>query len=356
VNESRTGIGEPGASPHLAGAAIGALRGVRLSDGSVGDVLISDGVVGDALTDDGAEPGGLDLDATGWRVLPAACEPHAHLDKALTGPRGRPGGGQRPGGRDRGLARHPARHRPRRHRRPGHRGHRAVRGARDHHDPQPCRRPGRGRPLPRPSTRWCPSASGCAAGSTCRSACWPAARPTTGWSPRRSPAGSTWSAAARTWRPTRTARSPGCSTSPSASSCRSTCTPTSRPTVSLPDDRLDVVDLARQVLERGMAGAGRVTGKPLRPVGPAAAPSAWTRCWSCWPPAGVGIVALPITNLYLRAGGPRTARPAGSPRCAGCSTPASRSPPVGTTCATRSTRSAGPTRSRPRPCWSPPGT
>ena len=27
---------------------------------------------------------GVDLDATGWRVLPSAVEPHAHLDKALT--------------------------------------------------------------------------------------------------------------------------------------------------------------------------------------------------------------------------------------------------------------------------------
>jgi cytosine deaminase len=38
------------------------------------------------------EPGrvsdpGVDLDATGWRVLPSAVEPHAHLDKALTASR-----------------------------------------------------------------------------------------------------------------------------------------------------------------------------------------------------------------------------------------------------------------------------
>jgi cytosine deaminase len=82
VSESPTGIGEPGASPHLAGAVVAALRGVRLPDGTLGDLLIDGGaVVADA-------PGpGVELDATGWRVLPAACEPHAHLDKALTGPR-----------------------------------------------------------------------------------------------------------------------------------------------------------------------------------------------------------------------------------------------------------------------------
>jgi len=82
VSESPTGIGEPGASPHLAGTAVAALRAVRLPDGTLGDLLIDGGaVVADA-------PGpGIELDATGWRVLPAACEPHAHLDKALTGPR-----------------------------------------------------------------------------------------------------------------------------------------------------------------------------------------------------------------------------------------------------------------------------
>ena len=42
--------------------------------------------------------------------------------------------------------------------------------------------------------------------------------------------------------------------------------------------------------------------------------------------------------------------PAGSPPCAGSSTPASRSPPVRTTCATRSTPRAGPTRSRRPRC------
>jgi cytosine/creatinine deaminase len=82
VSESRTGIGEPGAVPHLAGTTVAALRGVRLPDDTVGDVLVDAGSV--TADRSGA---GVELDATGWRVLPAACEPHAHLDKALTGPR-----------------------------------------------------------------------------------------------------------------------------------------------------------------------------------------------------------------------------------------------------------------------------
>jgi hypothetical protein len=36
---------------------------------------------------------GVELDATGWRVLPSAVEPHAHLDKALTAPRVDPAAG-----------------------------------------------------------------------------------------------------------------------------------------------------------------------------------------------------------------------------------------------------------------------
>lgn len=78
---TRTAAGAPSDAPRLAGTTIGALRGVRLPSGAIGDVLIDGGHVAD-----GAGPG-ADLDATGWRVLPAACEPHAHLDKALTASR-----------------------------------------------------------------------------------------------------------------------------------------------------------------------------------------------------------------------------------------------------------------------------
>jgi cytosine/creatinine deaminase len=58
---------------------VAALRGVRLSDGTVGDLSFPQGSV--------------ELEGRGWRVLPAACEPHAHLDKALTAPRMDPGAG-----------------------------------------------------------------------------------------------------------------------------------------------------------------------------------------------------------------------------------------------------------------------
>ncbi|MCF7548832.1 amidohydrolase family protein [Pseudonocardia sp. WMMC193] len=80
-------VGAPSAAPCLAGVEVAALRGVRLPDGTLGEVRFSGGSVA-------ATPGpGLSLDASGWRVLPAACEPHAHLDKALTAPRMDPGAG-----------------------------------------------------------------------------------------------------------------------------------------------------------------------------------------------------------------------------------------------------------------------
>lgn len=82
MSGSRQGIGEPGAAPHLAGVGVAGLYGVRLPDGTVGDLLLNGPTV--VAQDAGA---GEHLDASGWRVLPAACEPHAHLDKALTGPR-----------------------------------------------------------------------------------------------------------------------------------------------------------------------------------------------------------------------------------------------------------------------------
>ncbi|MCO1660395.1 amidohydrolase family protein [Pseudonocardia sp. S2-4] len=64
------------------------LHGVRLPDGAVGDVLIDAGSVAAAAPGEGTA-----LDAGGWRVLPSACEPHAHLDKALTGSRMDPAAG-----------------------------------------------------------------------------------------------------------------------------------------------------------------------------------------------------------------------------------------------------------------------
>ena len=80
-------IGPPDGPARLAGTVVRSLRGVRLLDGTTTDLGFVDGHIG--------EPGaaGVDVDAAGWRALPAACEPHAHLDKALTAPRMDPGAG-----------------------------------------------------------------------------------------------------------------------------------------------------------------------------------------------------------------------------------------------------------------------
>ena len=80
-------VGPADGAAQLTGTPVAALRGVRRPDGTLGDVLLDGASVADAPGD------GADLDARGWRVLPAACEPHAHLDKALTAPRLPPGVG-----------------------------------------------------------------------------------------------------------------------------------------------------------------------------------------------------------------------------------------------------------------------
>lgn len=62
------------------------LRGARLPDGNVRDVLLDpdSGLVA-RVTPPGLLPSGPDdLDLTGHLLLPAPAEPHAHLDKALT--------------------------------------------------------------------------------------------------------------------------------------------------------------------------------------------------------------------------------------------------------------------------------
>ena len=93
---STQSIGAPDAAPHLAGSVVRALRGIRLLDGTVADLLLAGGVI-EAVREPGPLDGdiapGVDLDASGWRVLPAACEPHAHLDKALTAARIDPAAG-----------------------------------------------------------------------------------------------------------------------------------------------------------------------------------------------------------------------------------------------------------------------
>jgi cytosine deaminase len=56
------------------------LTAVRAPDGSVIDLTFADGLI--AAVQPAASP-----QSGGWRVLPAAAEPHAHLDKALTADR-----------------------------------------------------------------------------------------------------------------------------------------------------------------------------------------------------------------------------------------------------------------------------
>jgi cytosine deaminase len=123
-------VGAPDGGALLAGADVAVLQGVRTVDGTVVDVEIAGGLVVSVsesgsrtptVADDGsralatsdgisrapATPGSgsstptasgngassltgspaLRLDASGWRALSAACEPHAHLDKALTAAR-----------------------------------------------------------------------------------------------------------------------------------------------------------------------------------------------------------------------------------------------------------------------------
>ena len=62
------------------------LRNATLSDGSTCDVELIDDVVRGVRPSEGrpAEVGSSELDLTGFMLLPAAAEPHAHLDKALT--------------------------------------------------------------------------------------------------------------------------------------------------------------------------------------------------------------------------------------------------------------------------------
>ena len=66
------------------GEVVGGLRGVRTPDGALVDLRCAGGLVSEVRP---AEPGPLapdELDLSGWNVLPAAVEPHAHLDKALS--------------------------------------------------------------------------------------------------------------------------------------------------------------------------------------------------------------------------------------------------------------------------------
>lgn len=59
------------------GEYLGELRNLRQLDGTRADLTIGTG----------PQPAPLTLDATGWRIIPAASEPHAHLDKAYSAQR-----------------------------------------------------------------------------------------------------------------------------------------------------------------------------------------------------------------------------------------------------------------------------
>src|SRR5688572_7861679 len=84
-------IGAPDGPAQLQGVQLRSVRGVRLLDGTVTDLRVVDGRIATGPVQ--VSDLGVDLDATGWRILPAAVEPHAHLDKALTAPRVDPGAG-----------------------------------------------------------------------------------------------------------------------------------------------------------------------------------------------------------------------------------------------------------------------
>lgn len=64
------------------------ITNARLADGRLVDVTLAAGMIASvtpAGTADPASPGGLQgVDLGGWLLLPAMAEPHAHLDKALT--------------------------------------------------------------------------------------------------------------------------------------------------------------------------------------------------------------------------------------------------------------------------------
>jgi cytosine/creatinine deaminase len=63
------------------------LRSVALADGRVVDVRCANGLIAAVGPSVAAEPGDEVRELAGWLVLPAPAEPHAHLDKALSADR-----------------------------------------------------------------------------------------------------------------------------------------------------------------------------------------------------------------------------------------------------------------------------
>jgi len=62
------------------------ITNARLADGRLVDITIADGRISSVVDAQPrtAAPTSRELDLDGWLLLPAMCEPHAHLDKALT--------------------------------------------------------------------------------------------------------------------------------------------------------------------------------------------------------------------------------------------------------------------------------
>jgi cytosine deaminase len=90
-------VGAPGDPAVLGGTRASALTGVRLIDGTLADVLLDGASVASVhragALPELADPAATVLDARGWRWVPGTSEPHAHLDKALTHPRTDPEAG-----------------------------------------------------------------------------------------------------------------------------------------------------------------------------------------------------------------------------------------------------------------------
>lgn len=89
-------------SEHLARGSAGGSRGLVLTNaaldrGQRGHVRVLGGQVAAVGGDVGAEPGDEVVDLTGYVLLPGLVEPHVHLDKAFTSGRADPGTGDLPG-------------------------------------------------------------------------------------------------------------------------------------------------------------------------------------------------------------------------------------------------------------------
>lgn len=87
-------VGQVFGPPGLAGVELTALRNVRLLDQTLADLDLAAGEITAVRAADGrAADGraGIGTDATGWRLIPGAGEPHAHLDKALSAEQIEPG-------------------------------------------------------------------------------------------------------------------------------------------------------------------------------------------------------------------------------------------------------------------------